>query len=78
MKLVRSAIIETPKGRFVEMLFSDGDPASPDSSYVSFRAPASAEGYSLLPEYHLEALRRVRTVVGDEIQRLSNLKGKTA
>jgi hypothetical protein len=77
MRRQRSAVLETPKGRFVEMVFADADPADPASPALTFRVQIGSEAQPYLAEAYLEALRIVRTLIGEEIQSLQRTRDQT-
>ena len=74
--LLKSAVIETDGARAVEMVFTDGPEPELAQEVLTFRVPVDAEGYPRIPEAHLEALQSVRSVIGDEIQRLTRIRGQ--
>ena len=76
LKLLKSAVIETDGTRAVEMVFTDGPEPELAQEVLTFRVPVDAKGYPRIPEAHLEALRSVRIVIGNEIDRLTHIGGR--
>ena len=76
MQLIKSAIIETPDTRLVEMVFTDGPELDLSREHLTLRVPVDVESSPRLPEALLEALRSARNVIGDEIQRLEQKRGR--
>ena len=76
MKLQNTAVIETPAGLTVEMLFADKPDPEDNEALIQFVVPVSEVKYPRIPEAQLEALRVVRTVIGDEIHRLERIRGQ--
>lgn len=76
MRLQKSAVIDTGTRRMVEMMFADDPEPSQNMEMLSFRASVAPGGSPPLSEAHLEALRRVRNIMGEEIQRLERMRGR--
>ena len=76
MQLFKSAVIDVPDARTVEMVFTDGSEPDPAKEALSFRVAANAEGSPRIPEAYLEALHSARNVIDDEIHRLELVGGR--
>ena len=76
LKLLKSAVIETNGTRAVEMVFTDGPEPELAQEVLTFRVPVDAKGYPRIPAAYLEALRSVRIVIGNEIDRLTHIGGR--
>ena len=76
MKLQRAAVIEADEERLVEMLFADQPEPDEHEAQIRFVVPVPAEGYPRLVEAQREALQIVRTVIGNEIDRLGRIRGR--
>ncbi len=76
LKLLKSAVIETDGTRAVEMVFTDGPEPELAQEVLTFRVHVDAEGYPRIPEAYLKALHSVRSVIGNEIDRLRHISGR--
>ncbi len=76
MKLQRASIIEIDEKRLVEMLFAEKPEPAEHEAQIRFVLPVSAEKYPRIPEAQLEALQRMRTVIGDEYERIVGIHGR--
>jgi hypothetical protein len=75
LRLQFAALIDRGGKLTVEMIYA----VKPEQDYaqsigLTLRLPIEHE-YPLLPEAELEALRRVRNLVGSEIQRIEKMRG---
>ena len=73
MHLYRTAIIETAKGRFVEVDFAD-NPEAMEGQTIHLRILGIQEGHPRIAEVKLAALGRARNVIGDQIDRLERIR----
>ena len=76
LSLQRCSVIETPNGRFVEMLLAATPEPGESEAQIHFLVPVSEEGYPRLPAAQLEALVYVRNAIGDENRRLQDIRGQ--
>jgi hypothetical protein len=62
----------------VELLFAERPDADvlADADLILFRHVSRMDGAPSVEEYALEALQSLRTVLGDEIQRLVRIRGR--
>ena len=75
-QLQHAAVIETAAGRMVELIYADNPAPEHNDPQIRCLIAVAAERYPPLPAVHLEALRSVRTVIGDEILRLEQIRGR--
>ncbi len=75
MTLLRSSIVKEKKKRFVELTFATDDSDDPEE-YAYIRTATDTDENSRFVEAELDGLRRVRTVIDREIERLLPLAGK--
>ena len=75
MRLYRTAVIETAEGRFVEIDFAD-QPETLEGQTMHLRILAQQDGYPRIPEVIRAALQRAQNVIGDEIKRLEQTRGR--
>ena len=70
MKLQKSTVIEMETRHLVEMTFADKSETYDTDEMVFLRVAVDLEEYAPIPRAHLIALENVRSVIGNEIQRL--------
>ena len=71
--LYRTAIIETDKGRIVEVDFSENSETL-EGQTIHLRILGIQEEHPRIAEVKLAALGRARNVIGDEIDRLERIR----
>jgi hypothetical protein len=78
LHIQKTRIIEIAGGAQVEMTLSDAisEPQEPVES-IRLRVTVAYKGHPRLIEVHELAFRRVRDVVGGEIQRIAGIRGRT-
>ncbi len=76
MKLQKSAVIDTPIRRLIEMTFADQSNLDQASELLTFRIPVAPEGSPPLRQVQLEALHLVRKTIDGEIHRLEQIGGQ--
>ncbi len=76
MDLQRSLITETPVRRTVEMFFADRPDPAENEAQIRFVVIVAAKEQPLLAEVQLEGLRIVQTEIGNEIERLTRIRGQ--
>jgi hypothetical protein len=73
MQLLKSAVIDTPVRRLIEMTFADQPNLDQASELLTFRVPVAPEGSPQLRQVQLEALHLVRKTIDGEIHRLEQI-----
>ncbi len=76
MQLQKSAVIDTPIRRLIEMTFADQSNLDQASELLTFRFPVAPEGSPRLLKVQLEGLRLVRKTIDGEIHRLEEISGQ--
>jgi hypothetical protein len=76
MKLYSASITETGGKRLVEMTFTDGSPPDESDELLVLRVPVETRKDPRLPEACLKALVHARNVIGDETQRLGQIRNQ--
>ncbi len=73
MNLQKSAVIDTPVRRLIEMTFADQSNLDQAAELLTFRVPVGLEGSPRLQEAQLEGLRLIRKTIDGEIHRLEQI-----
>ena len=78
MQLQKSAVIDTPTRRLIEMTFADESNLEQASELLTFRMPVAPEGSRSprLQEVQLEALRLIQKIIGEEIHHREQISGQ--
>ncbi len=75
MRLYRTSVIETAEGRFVEIDFAD-EPETLSGQRMHLRILDQQDGLPRIPEVIRAALLGAQNVIGDEIKRLEQARGR--
>ncbi|MEJ2374774.1 MAG: hypothetical protein P8Y71_04885 [Pseudolabrys sp.] len=74
LKLQSMSLTETGTQKIAELHYAASWPVEPNEAYVTIRLPIEDE-FPLLPEAATEALKRVRSLAQNEIQRFERMRG---
>ncbi len=76
MRLQKSAVIEIPTRRVIEMAFADQPDLDDALEFLTLRVPVTLSEHTRLLDLQLEALQHVRDIIRDEIHRLDHILGQ--
>ena len=74
MQLQKSATIDTPIRRMIEMTFADEPNPGQTAELLTFRITVAPEGYPGLLEVQLDGLRHVQKIIDALIHRLELIR----